>query len=624
MAGTAVAQQVVPPLIPDERRAFNRAIRLERLKQFQAAEEIYRALLERNPRNSRAYLQLKTLYRKLERHSELERLILNRLKVLPHDLQSHAELGELYFDRGENEKASEYWEDILVRNPRSQVAYRVLMQTFLRHQLYEKLDDLILRGRKAFNDPSLFSSDLGLIYRRNHNWEKSVHEYVTFAVYHPKQIQTVSSQLLRMSDDEESIPIIEAKLVERIPESEDVVRNLYCDFLFKMGRYGDAFDQHLALGTERDRDLDRWLRFANNLRKESQLSLALNAFSTVLRNIPQGAHHRKLTGQALYGLALTYESQILPTETVPSLGEYFPNNFFFESDFPGVHTIHAQPLEETFTLYDSILVSLPSSTFSPQAHYRLGEIKYRITEDYDGALESFRSAYAMSKDADLKRSASFRIGDVLMAKGQFPEALDYVHGQLKATGSPVEKNRYLLKKCQVLFLSGELDSTLFHLNRLISLLDITDDQLNDALELRGFIEENYVRPGETARQAFQTYLAGERLLRQSKVAEAQNVFKEIEELYRDAPISDEAIYRHAEIDLLLGNHESAVSTFAFLKGSPLGDRATVMIGEIYERYLEDKEEAIRWYYAVLEEHPGSMLAEPVRYRIREIEKAALD
>lgn len=626
--GILFGQQTVPPTPQEEQKAFDRAIRLEKLKQFEQAEEIYRALLENNPKNPRAFLQLKSLYKRQENYRELENLILARLALFPGDLQNHAELGELYLNEGESERALEYWDDFLEKNSRSQTAYRVLMQMYVRYQFSEQLDTLVQKGRETFNDPSLFSLDLGNIFSRTHNYDKAARELLTYAIYHPQQIQATSSQLLRMSDDETSQPFIETELVERMPENERVVRTLYCDFLFKTGRYSHALQQHVALGIEEEADLDRWLNFANNLRKENQLSLALDAFKIILEAIPhqpddpKGAHYRKRAGEALYGLALTYEQQILPSQTVGSLGDYFPNNMFFESHFYGLQTIQVQPLQETFALYDSILVSLPFSAFSPQAHFRLGEIKYRITKDYDGALDSFRSATVLSKDPQLTQNLVFRISDVLMAKGEFLEALDFLERQLATARSDEERDKYLLKKCHVLFLSGDIDSTLSHLNRLISYLDITNVQLNDALELRAFVEENYSRTNENGKQAFRMYLEGERLLKQAKLTEAQLVFNGVAKGYPETPIADEAGYRRGKLEVLLGEYDVAVSTFLSLQDSPLGDRASIMIGEIYDRHLNNKQEAVEWYLLVLEDHPTSMLAEPVRYRIREINREA--
>ncbi|GIT32063.1 MAG: hypothetical protein Ct9H300mP2_1420 [Candidatus Neomarinimicrobiota bacterium] len=51
--------------------------------------------------------------------------------------------------------------------------------------------------------------------------------------------------------------------------------------------------------------------FANNLRKEGSFSLATDAYKFVLKK----ELNQKATGQALLGLAKTFEDQIIPIET---------------------------------------------------------------------------------------------------------------------------------------------------------------------------------------------------------------------------------------------------------------------------------------------------------------------
>ncbi|MFQ6616551.1 MAG: tetratricopeptide repeat protein [Fidelibacterota bacterium] len=351
LAGACVgsAQALLSPQTGDENRAFNRAIRLERLNQLDGAEGIYLQLLARNPRNTRVYLQLKSLYRRQKRFKDLETLINDRLELFPNDLQSQVELGELFLESGEPDRAVQHWEQTLARYPRSKAAYRLVMHMAVRHQMDDYLEPLIEKGRSAFNDPSLFSLELANVYSQRERFEQATHEYLTFAIHHPDGLAAVSSQLLKMSDHAESQEIIEARLLERMGENEPTLRTLYTHFLFKVGRYEDAFQQHLALGLDTDQSFQRWLKFANNLRKENRLSLALNAFRVILQGIPlhpnnpRMDHYRKLTGEALYGLALTYEKQIIPPKVYRSLAEYFPNNAFFEDPFHGLPAIQIKP-----------------------------------------------------------------------------------------------------------------------------------------------------------------------------------------------------------------------------------------------------------------------------------------
>lgn len=627
-ASLVSGQALADPQSFDETRAFNEAVRLERFDQLEAAENIYLQLLTRNPRNTRIFLQLKSLYQRQKRYQDLESLINARLGLFPNDLQSLVELGEIFVERGETDRAVEHWGKILERFPRSQAAYRLILHMLVRHQMDDKLNSLIDKGRSSFDDPSLFSLELANVYAQRHSFHQAAYEYVTYVIYHPDRITTVSSQLLRISDDPKSQEIIEAVLLERMAENDWAVRTLYTHFLFKVGRYRDAFQEHLSLGLDTDQAVQRWLQFANNLRKENQLALALESFRVILKGIPlrpdnpRADQYRKVTGEALYGLALTYEKQIVPPKEYNSLAEYFPNNVFFEDPFHGLPAIQIKPLEETFSLYDSILVSLPATTLSPQAHFRLGEIKFRITRDFDGALDSYRSVLSDSSPGELANHSLARIADVLMAKGDFKGANRFLDGELNIQQQAETETTLLLKKCQTLFLAGEIDSALIQLGNLMAELKDTSPYLNDVMELKGFIDRNYGRTSPRGQDAFRFYLQGERLLKQAKLSEAREILREVASRYPDAPITDPAIFRGGKIDILLGNWDEALEEFLSLKDAPLGDQATAVIAEIYQYHLHDTEKASQWYLSVLENYPDSMLAEPIRYRIRAISAEA--
>ncbi|GIS70623.1 MAG: hypothetical protein CM1200mP10_02000 [Candidatus Neomarinimicrobiota bacterium] len=60
---------------------------------------------------------------------------------------------------------------------------------------------------------------------------------------------------------------------------------------------------------------------------------------------------------------------------------------------------------------------LPASSFSPKAHFRLGEIQFKITRDFDGARASYLSALASRPDNNLRENILLRIGDTFIAEG---------------------------------------------------------------------------------------------------------------------------------------------------------------------------------------------------------------
>ncbi|MCH8068675.1 MAG: hypothetical protein IID16_05305 [Candidatus Marinimicrobia bacterium] len=622
-----LSSQTTPFLLrQDENASLKRATQLERIQLYDEAEAIYKSLLEKNPSNTRAFLQLKSLYRRNNNFSALETLIKNRLVLFPNDLQSHIELGEVLLLEGEEDRALEYWENLILQYKHSQTAYRIMLQMYMKYHLDTPLKNLVTAGREQFNDPSMFSLELANAYQAKQQYKEATHEYITYALSHPRRSKTASQKILRMSDVEESRTLIKDVFFNRLNENESLIGRLYSDFLFKTGEYLEAFEQHDQLGFEMKSDFERWLKFAENLRKEQQYSLSLKAYSKILETtslrkinlINKSPLANGFSGEALYGLALTYEQLILPELSFKSLAEYYPNNIFFENHFYSVESIETNRLAETFTLYDSILTSLPSTIFSPKAHFRIGEIKYRLTQDFDGALGAFRLASSMLKEENIIRKANGRIGDVLIAKGDLASALVFFN-QLTLTEKSNENTIfYLTKKCQVQFLMGELDSALVLLNDLVFRLDLTNNSYNDILELRGFIEEKYSRADAEAKDAFLLYLEGEKSLKQANPYQATVYFSEVTNKYPQSPISVNAAFRNGKIAVQMGKYDEALTEFESIKESSFGDKTTVMLGEIYDRYTHDSKQAIQWYLSVLELFPESMLVEPVRYRIREL------
>ncbi len=613
-----------------DQKSYSKAIKLEKAGKLDEAEAIYISLLNQNSKNIQVYHQLKSLYKKQNNYSKLEKTIADHIIVFPRDMQGIVELGEIYFLQDSIKKAHDYWEEILLKNSQSRSLYKGLIQVYIKYNMEEKLFETVKAGRDIFNDPAFLSHDLGRYFSRKLNYGKSADEYITFAIHNPKQIQTASNRLLKMSDREESLTHIESQLNNRMSENEPVVRTLFSKILFKIGKYEEAYFQHKELGIASKGDFKRWEIFADNLRKEKQLTLAIQAYGnmlsavSILKESLTTSQYNTFAGKALYGLALTYEQQIIPTQATPYLAQYFPNNSFFENTLISTsknkndETGNSNVLNETFALYDSILTTLPRSSFSSQAHFRIGEIKFRVLHDFDGALESYFVSLQTVRHGKQYQETISRIADVLMVKGNYEDALLFLKDQLRFIRSDEDEKICLMKQCQIQFLTGEVDSALKYLDNLIGFLDIGDDIFNDVLEVKGFIDENYTRTTESGKTAFLTYMKGEQLLRQNKQSEAQLLFSSVRQSYQETPVYDEAIFREGEISVLMGDYENAVLTLTLLAQTSSGDRAAVMIGEIYEYHLNDKEEAINWYLTVLDDYHGSLLTEPVRYKIREL------
>ena len=153
--------------------------------------------------------------------------------------------------------------------------------------------------------------------------------------------------------------------------------------------------------------------------------MAVSAYETILlQNHVQNS--TKAVGQALLGLGKTFEDNIIPSESQSlSFVSFFGDNLFFEDPFYHQQNISVQSLDTAFELYDSLLTTMPSSSFSASAYHRLGEIQFRLLNDFDGALKSYRAALKSASKSKLRKEIQLRIGEMYLSKGDLNEAQQY-------------------------------------------------------------------------------------------------------------------------------------------------------------------------------------------------------
>ena len=68
------------------------------------------------------------------------------------------------------------------------------------------------------------------------------------------------------------------------------------------------------------------------------------------------------------------------------------NNLFFKDPYGVYSTISTDNLSSSIALYDSMLVTLDRSPLIAEAFFKLGEIQYRMFQDFDKAYVLFSKA----------------------------------------------------------------------------------------------------------------------------------------------------------------------------------------------------------------------------------------
>ena len=436
-------------------------------------------------------------------------------------------------------------------------------------------------------------------------------QFILHLIHEPNQNGVIERRILLMSDQEDALPIIEKKLINASKQRPGKVLNILSGFHFKQQDYQKAYEVKSEWSLSGKKDLNEWLTFANDLRKERQYKHSINAYNYILEKKIDG----DFAGKVLLGLAQTFEDQIVPANEQGLIPYFFDNNIFFEDPFQIYSSISRDHLSSSLELYDSMLVSLKKSPLLAEAYFKLGEIKYRILQDFDQAYMLFNRALKNNPDKKLRLKIILRISDVLIARGQSKEALGFLKRQLKQNPIPSIE----LKKILVHFLIDDPDSTIQIVNESMFNISPLDGSFNDLMELKNFLTKYYSTNDED-KVAFTHFLKAEHYLRQKKIGDAIRELVYINTELKSSKIIPLTNLRLSLLYYRLKDFDNALK-FAFsLDKTEFADKGIILSGQIYENKILDIEKALVQYMRILDEYPSSIFSEPIRYHIRDIKQ----
>ena len=601
-------------VMPQGRNLIQNALLMERKGDIERARTLYEDMLRDNPGNRQAYQRLKEI---LKRTGELDsaiQLVEVWIDLNPNDLQAYIELGEIVFLKKDKIRATKIWNDFEITYGTNKSIYRMLVHTFSRLGLTEEIERLVKRGRSKLGQKDMLALDLANYYYSRQTYDRALDEYLIYIIEHPQQEKLVTDRVLLMSDDPENHLLIEKKLISSLENNHLIINKLLAGYYFKTSRYNEALNTHRSMGLDKNSDFNRWLLLAANLRKENQYDLSIKAYQELLDlelEIPP-----KIIGEALLGLGKTYEDQLLPNVRNNSLVVFYPDNLFFKNEFFQISSRSRESLEKTFELYKRVLQELPASSFSPKAHFRLGEIQFKITRDFDGARTSYLSALASRPDNNLRQNILLRIGDTFIAEGNLIAARNHFKVQHRNNNTSISP--FTMKEIHLTFLTGAIDTAKTVLDSVIVNSLPNDKYFNDLMELQDIIAQHYTLGNEEDKEALLQYSIAERFLQQYKLVEAAEMLAFIRENYPDVSILPTVMLRECLLRLLLEDVNISLNISQLLEKTIFASQGITIQGEINEQFFGDIDEAMKFYNNLLESYPMSMLAEPVRMRMRQL------
>jgi tetratricopeptide (TPR) repeat protein len=601
-------------LLGQNKASINASIKtakmLERKGDVDGAIAIYEAVLLKDPKNHRTIRDMKSILKINQRYDEGILFIRERLIHTPNDIQLYSELGELYFLNGQQKEAKTIWTAGTEKFKNNRSYYQIMVSLYSRLSMDKEIISLLDIGREKFGK-SFMAYEVGIHYQTRRVYDKAMDQFILQLSHKPKHNEVIQRRILLMSDDEDAVPIIENKLKIASQKYPGILLNVLSEFYFKQREYDHAFNVKKDGSESGKININDWLTFANECRKENQFKISIEAYNFILGQ----KINSNWAGKALLGLAQTFEDQIIPIQESHLIPYFFDNNLFFEDPFQLNSTLSSEHLESSLALYDSLLISLPKSPLLAEAYFRLAEIKYRILHDFDQAYNLLHKAMQNKPDKRLRLKIVLRIADVLMAKGQSKEALTFLNRQLKQNYLPAIEQKMIL----VHFLTDDPDSTIKIVQSSFITMSPIDPSFNDLMELKNILTQ-YYNNDPSEKITFQHFLKAEWYLRQRKIGNAIRELNFLSNQDSMAAIAPLATLRRGLLHYRLKEYDKSLDLAHSLDGTPLEDRGIILAGQIYETKYFDVEKAMEQYMRILDEFPESIFSEPIRYHIRTLQK----
>jgi len=591
---------------------FLQAMRMERSGDILNAEKIYKNILNSEPTHQPSFFQLRNIYSK---NNDLEsgiQLIEGWLKNNPTDYQSMLSLGEFYFKNQKRTKANEIWDDFSRNNLSNKTMYRLLFHTYIKFGQTNSMELLASKGREEFNEPYFLAVEIANYYQSRQAFGRSLEELMLLIRHQKQYLRYATDRILIMSDDTTSHSIIDSTLNANL-EINPFVREVLGGFYYKIGNFTEAYEEYKLLDFKNKENINKWLVFADNLRKEGQFDLSIQSYHFMLENLSQS--DPGVIGRILLGLGSSYENQIIKRQSDLKFVKWFPENSVFNNQFIQSPDVNNAPLANSIEHYQSLLALLPNTRTTATVHYRLAQIQSRIMRDFEGAKSSYETALKSNPDTELKNLIFSDIGKLLIYDGKYKEAKIYFHPNQNEN-----LNDQTIGYLNSLLYGLEIDSAMTFLDQIILSIDTSNKYFNDIFEIHDLIKNYYADGTKDDKIAFKAFFKAESLINEYKLKEAIKVLESIRINHSDSMIYPITTLRMALLSIDLMQFEKSIIYALAMEDTNLKDVGLTLAAEVEESYLKNTDNALRYYYRVLAECSGSLLADPVRLHLRKISK----
>lgn len=558
--------------------------------EFEKAAVIYEKLFNRT-KNPGYYDPLFTCLLKTKRYDEAEELTRKLLKAQAGNYTYAVDIGRIHQERGEQEKATEWFNKLIRELPANEFAIKDLAITFYRAEAYDFSIRALLNGRKLINDESAFSYDLLSLYRYRKDKPNLIQEYLVLLNSNPEILRQAQNVLAAILEDKADYDLLKTALLRRLQKDPQNVA--YTEFLtwqyIQQKEFDMALRQTFALDRRLKEDGERLFELSRMLMANLAYEPAIEALNFLVAKGEKSEYY------------IPAKVDLLDAKT-----RQLTANKFTKTELLA--------LEKD---YLSLLTEFGRSPSTSFAIRKLANLQaFYLQKPVEAAEQLAKMIELPGIPPMVLAQSKLELGDIYILTGEVWEAV-LLYGQVeKQFSNEPYGQEAKFKSAKLSYFQGDYVWSKAQLD----ILKSSTSQLiaNDALNLSLLISDNLQNENDTA--ALRKYSYADLLIFKNEPDKALALLDSLNLLYPGNSLADDILMAKSKIFLKNNDTDKALvqlQEIAAKYGSDLwGDDAIFMLADLYENKLNQPTKALELYQKIITDFPGSLFVIEARKRFR--------
>ena len=560
--------------------------------EYDKAADLYEKLLNKNLTSFYFYDNLLQSFIKLKRFDDAESLCKKMYRKL-NAAYYMVDIGYINKLNNKPEKAIKQFDEVIKKTLPNQDKINEASNAFEKRNETEYAIKSYINGRKLLGYISVFNNELAALYAKTKQTQLMIDEYLGSVEQSPVISEEVQGLLQNNIQQNSDFELLKNSLIRKIKSNPntDVFYEMLIWFYVQRKDFDNALIQAKAID--------------KRLKEEGRKMMDLGYLA--ISNEKYDAAIRLFNEVVILGNTKAYYLSA-------KLGILEASNKKLLSN-SNLSLIDLENLEKT---YISFLAENGKTNYTAQSMRDLGKLYAYYLNDIDKAVDIYNNILELpGTDNFFKAECKLDLGDLYVIKGQEWDAM-LLYGQVdKEFLEHPFGQEAKFRNAKLSFYLGEFEWAKAQLD----ILKTATTQLiaNNALELSLLIQDNTVDSNEDALKLF---AKADLSYQQNKFNEAFQLLDSIILLFPKHALSDDIAFKKAQVYTKQKKFDEAILQYNIVineHGSDiLGDNALLNLAIIYDKNLNNTEEAKKQYEKFIENFGSSIFINEVRKRYRQL------